>query len=249
MHIKESETTVPVMLPDEASKEIEHPPVEPESRFGRLLQWIRKELSEWRLWAGVLILSALVWVSFKNVTSEPGGWWLGLDRLGILFGILTTALAGYAAYSLRRQEKRYLEHIQTQTAPTDLQGIIEAQKGIHTSRPCVLALALLPGQSTILKDVKTYVKQNGWKISRNAYFEITLPGLNSPAELEVYVQRLKDKRNEIEQKGYTEVHLFIAGPVMAGTIAGAILDNWKPVKLHPKNYITREYEYWMPLVK
>jgi hypothetical protein len=50
--------------------------------------------------------------------------------------------------------------------------------------------------------------------------------------------------------GCTELHLFIQGPVQAGTIVGSLYRQWIPVKLYhrPAPQQPQIYEYWMPLL-
>ena len=73
-------------------------------------------------------------------------------------------------------------------------------------------------------------------------------------EIETEITRLvvglQQKKQAIQDGGYAEIHLFIAGPIVAGVAAGGIFDNWKSVKLYHKasNTPAQSYEYWMPLI-
>ena len=80
--------------------------------------------------------------------------------------------------------------------------------------------------------------------------ELNMPGLYSAQDLETFVNLLREKKRFIDASRHTEVHLFIAGPVQAGTIIGALYDNWIPVKLYhkPTPPPPSVYEYWMPLL-
>lgn len=80
--------------------------------------------------------------------------------------------------------------------------------------------------------------------------ELNMNGINSPKDLEAFVNALREKRRYLEAAGFTELHLFIAGPVQAGTIIGSMYRNWIPVKLYhkPSPAPPQVYEYWMPLI-
>jgi hypothetical protein len=82
--------------------------------------------------------------------------------------------------------------------------------------------------------------------------EITMQGIKDTDDIELFLQRLKEKRFKFEIEGRTEIHLFIQGPVMAGVLVGTMFSNWKPVKLYhrPTNPgVPSIYEYWCPLTK
>ena len=51
------------------------------------------------------------------------------------------------------------------------------------------------------------------------------------------------------EEGVTEVHLFLACPLVFAVAVGAILDNWVPVKVYHLNRETGRYEFWTPLYK
>lgn len=80
--------------------------------------------------------------------------------------------------------------------------------------------------------------------------ELTMPGLNDANDIALFIAGLRRKKQAIQDAGYTEVHLFIAGPIIAGVAVGGIFDNWKPIKLYHKasNTPAQTYEYWMPLI-
>jgi hypothetical protein len=72
-----------------------------------------------------------------------------------------------------------------------------------------------------------------------------MDGINTE-NISDYIQKLREVRRG-DLSNATEVRLFIAGPVQAGTIAGAVFDNWVPVLLYGRNGL--KYEYWGPLIK
>jgi hypothetical protein len=81
--------------------------------------------------------------------------------------------------------------------------------------------------------------------------ELIMDGINTRTDLIDYVNKLRELKRTLSAEGTTELLLFIQGPVMSGVLAGAVFDNWIPVKLYhkptpPKPQI---YEYWMPILK
>lgn len=62
--------------------------------------------------------------------------------------------------------------------------------------------------------------------------ELTMDGIKCTTDLEQLVNSLREKRRYFEAIGCTELHLFIQGPVQAGTIIGSLYRNWIPVKLY-----------------
>jgi hypothetical protein len=81
--------------------------------------------------------------------------------------------------------------------------------------------------------------------------ELNMNGINNKGDIENFVNELRKKRRLFEALQATEIHLFIAAPVVAGIMVGAIFDNWIPVKLYhkPQPAPPSIYEYWMPLIK
>ena len=120
-------------------------------------------------------------------------------------------------------------------------------EGVKSSAPVAFAVSLLPTNESIKGSVEIFLTAQGWKMPVE---ELNLNGLNSPNDREAFLNALREKRRYFDAHGFTEIHLFIAGPVQAGTIIGSLFRNWIPVKLYHKPnpappYI---YEYWMPLL-
>lgn len=183
--------------------------------------------------------------------------WEYLSRIDNIVGLATFVLAGYAAWQLRRQHKRLREQAQRPRSNPGLRQYIERQRGIQTERSVALAISLLPNQPTIRHSVEQFLQFQQQRHPDQAQLwkampieELTMTGINTEADREQFVLALQEKKRLINLAGYTEVHLFIAGPVVAGTIVGALLDNWLPVKLYhkPQASVAEVYEYWMPLI-
>jgi hypothetical protein len=120
-------------------------------------------------------------------------------------------------------------------------------EGVITDRPVALAICLIPNLGSIKADVEAYLREKGWTMP---VYEIVIAGINGIEDIARLVVGLQQKKQAFQDDGYTEIHLFIAGPIVAGVAAGGIFDNWKPVKLYHKasNTPAQSYEYWMPLI-
>ena len=94
--------------------------------------------------------------------------------------------------------------------------------------------------------VKDYLTSNDIKIKDSNIVELAMDGIDGMEEIEKYISHLREIRRGVLSEA-SEVRLFIAGPVQAGTMAGAILDNWVPVLLYHKG--RNNYEYWGRLLK
>jgi hypothetical protein len=129
----------------------------------------------------------------------------------------------------------------------NFQELIKLHEGVKSSAPVALAISLLRDIHSIKNSVQTFLDAKGWKMP---IVELTKDGINTPQDLEDFVNLLHEKKRYFEQTAYTEIHLFIAGPVQAGAIVGALYDNWIPVKLYhkPTPPPPSVYEYWMPLL-
>ena len=125
--------------------------------------------------------------------------------------------------------------------------LLSQHEGVKSAQPVAFALSLIPTSESIKGSVQTFLRSQKWDMPIE---ELNLDGLNSPEDLERFINALREKRRAFDDLGYTEIHLFIAGPVQAGTIIGSLFRNWIPVKLShkPTPAPPQIYEYWMPLL-
>jgi SMODS-associated and fused to various effectors sensor domain len=172
--------------------------------------------------------------------------WNWLSRTDNILGVLTTFFAGYAAYRLRRQSQQLIALARQAPRIGDFLQLLKAHEGVKSISPVAFALTLLPDNDSIKNHVQTFLDVMKWKMPIE---ELNMNGFNNAQDLETFVNQLRKKKREFVARGYTEVHLFITGPVQAGVLIGAIYDNWIPVKLYhkPKAPPPQIYEYWMPL--
>ncbi|MBU1752838.1 SAVED domain-containing protein, partial [bacterium] len=123
--------------------------------------------------------------------------------------------------------------------------LIDYHATVKTINPYAFAVCLLPHSGSIAKEVSAFLSSKGTKMPIE---ELNFDGLRQH-NLEDFINQLRIKRREFETKEATEIHLFIAGPIMSGVLIGAEFDNWKPVKLYHQNRDTKQYEFWCPLTK
>jgi hypothetical protein len=156
--------------------------------------------------------------------------------------------------AIGRLEQEAVELARTEALSADERRLVEAfmdqrkrSEGITTARPLALAICLIPSLRSIKADVEGYLASKGWAMPVE---ELVMPGLNDINDIALLIVGLRRKKQAIQDAGYSEVHLFIAGPIVAGVAVGGIFDNWKPIKLYHKanNTPAQSYEYWMPLI-
>jgi hypothetical protein len=173
--------------------------------------------------------------------------WTWFGRADNFFGVAAAGFAAYAAFRLRQQNRRYIELAGQSPRVENFEQLLKLHEGVKSSAPVAFALSIIPSSDSIKGSVELFLRAQGWKMP---VVELNMNGINNASELEAFVNALREKRRYFEAAGFTELHLFIAGPVQAGTIIGAIYRNWIPVKLYhkPNQAPPQVYEYWMPLV-
>lgn len=174
--------------------------------------------------------------------------WDYLGKADVVFSLLATIFAGFAALKLWQQNHRIKELAKAVPPIKNFKEQVEYYSGIQTSKPVAFAISLIPRNESIRGSVQTFLKTQGWKMEIE---ELNMNGINNQEELEKFINDLRKKRRLFDAQQVTELHLFIAGPVVAGAIVGALFDNWIPVKLYHKSTPPKPtiYEYWMPLIK
>jgi len=164
-------------------------------------------------------------------------------------GLLGSLFAFLAWLSLRRQRKALLEAARKTPSFDNFDTMVNYHSKIKTTNPYVLAISLLERSGSIRPDVENFLRTMGPEWEKIPILEIDMNGIDPHKNLKEFIEELRRKRRELDALTATEVHLFVAGPVISSTIIGAELDNWKPVKLYHKNHVTKQYEYWCPLTK
>jgi predicted nucleotide-binding protein with TIR-like domain/CBASS immunity sensor of nucleotide second messenger signals len=124
---------------------------------------------------------------------------------------------------------------------------IEEHAGIHSPNPVALAIDLRRVSESIKQAVENFLTSRGWTMPLE---ELKQEGISGTADVETFVENLREKRFILSERGATEIHLFYAGPLAGAAIVGAFFSNWIPVKVYQKVEGAGElYEYWAPLVK
>ncbi len=176
---------------------------------------------------------------------ESLSFWFG--NFANLLGIVTFFLSLFTWLRVQRQN-RELREISKRIPPSDLPSesrVIYA--GITSERPVALAVSLLHNTPSIKMDVDRFLRAQSLTMPIQ---EVHMDGINSDSDRDVLLQKLRGVRRDFDVQEFTEVHLFVAGPVQAGTIIGALFDQWKPVKLYHRSAHPggQTYEFWMPLM-
>ena len=163
-----------------------------------------------------------------------------LGVAGALFGIATFVLVW-------RQERRLRTQSREKSPLKNFADLRSQHEGIKSTKPVAFALSLIPTSESIKSSVQVFLRAQNLDMPIE---ELNLDGLNNAADLERFINALREKRRVFDELGYTEFHLFIAGPVQAGTIIGSLFRNWIPIKLYhkPNPAPPQIYEYWMPLL-
>jgi len=174
--------------------------------------------------------------------------WSWFSRLDNIIGVLAAIFSGYAAWKLHQQSQRLRELAERSPKIENIKDLITTHAGVNSSAPVALAVSLISNSDSIRNSVQTFLDFSGWKMPIE---ELNMDGINGPEDLENFVNRLRVAKRYFDAQNFTEIHLFIAGPVQAGVLIGAMFDNWKSVKLYhkPQTPPPQVYEYWMPLTK
>ncbi|MBK9270719.1 MAG: hypothetical protein IPM48_03910 [Saprospiraceae bacterium] len=171
--------------------------------------------------------------------------WDILDKASIIIGIITVIISIAIWFKLQRQNIKIAQLAATTPPPNDWDKYYDEYKNIRSEVPFALVISLLEIQESAKGDVQRYFKGAGLAVSKIE--EIKMDGLRSKEDIKNYLTKLREcRRGPLSEA--TELRLFIAGPVMAGTLAGAVFDNWIPVLLYHRNR-AGTYEYWGPLLK
>lgn len=121
--------------------------------------------------------------------------------------------------------------------------IAEMEKTL-TVRPMALAIGV--AGTDISGQVKQFLEGVGMNMEVRLY---TKSGGVTQKNIHAMLSDILRIKARMTEDGVTEVHLFIASPLVLAVAVGAILDNWVPVKVYHLNRETGTYEFWTPLYK
>lgn len=156
-------------------------------------------------------------------------YWLGnaASVIQILSAIPLVLTAGWFFVRARRYRRR-----------------IEEMEKALTAWPMALAIGV--AGTDITGQVKQYLDGVGMAMRIHTY---TKPGGVTQKNIHAMLNDLLQIKSRMTEEGVTEVHLFVACPLVFAVAVGAILDNWVPVKVYHLNRDTGTYEFWTPLYK
>ena len=144
------------------------------------------------------------------------------------------------------QTKLLRQNMKGLSSSNNLKKLIRSGKDITTDKPVALAIDLITGDNSLKISVKKFLTLEYAKRKINIA-SINMQGIKDENDIEELYHKVKQTRQYLDNKGYTEVLLFVKAPVQAGTIIGSMMNNWIPVKLY--HFQQGKYEYWTPLVK
>lgn len=127
--------------------------------------------------------------------------------------------------------------------------LMKEQEGVTTKKPKALAIGLV-GTGDISGQVQEFLKANNLKMEIERYFIPAGKSITKDNIHKVLHDLLKIKE-KLTSEGTTEVHLFLAAPMVIAINIGALYDNWGsvPVKIYQANRNAGSYEFWTTLSK
>lgn len=170
-------------------------------------------------------------------------YWLGNIANGL--SLLTLFVSVLTYVKVQREAKKLARSLQQLPPLNTLPELIEFHKGVDSSRPVALVFSLIPSLGSIRPSVQDFLQAHNCTMPIE---EVEMPGLG-PNNIAKFYEQVRHKKQILQAKGYTEVHLFIGGPVQAATIIGGLLSNWMPVKLYHRPPGSHTYEYWAPIMR
>lgn len=173
--------------------------------------------------------------------------WQLLNNFASVLQIITVIATVYTATRLWQENRRIRDLIDKTPSVEGFTTMRESHSGIKSIAPVALVLTLTPNTHSIRSSVEAFLSHMNWKMEIE---ELKMDGIDPATNLESFINELRKKRKLIEAKKFTEVHVFISGPIVAGALLGSLYDNWIPVKLYhkPTPAPPQVYEYWMPLL-
>lgn len=167
---------------------------------------------------------------FDWLTSSDSVFWLVADRVATVlsYGVLVTVVV--FLYDLWHKWQRVKR-----------MSLIAGA----TERP--RALALSHGGGSIKAEVAAYLERvypgRAIPVVEHRMGELT------PRSAQVVIDALRQYRDDFQNDGVTELHLFLKTTTAISVAAGAIFDNWKAVKVYQHDRNKADYEPWLTLAQ
>ncbi|OJX90106.1 MAG: hypothetical protein BGP01_00390 [Paludibacter sp. 47-17] len=169
-----------------------------------------------------------------------------IDKAGTFIGIIGAIISFLVWLKVKNQSKKLKELGLTLKSINNYSEIQDTFKGITSSNPKAFCLSLISTDASIKTRVNDFIKSQS-NLKDMPIVELNMDGL-SHETIGTFIDAVRQKRRG-ELSDATEIHLFIQGPIIAGTLIGSIFDHWVPVKLYHFSNTTHQYEYWGVLAK
>jgi hypothetical protein len=156
------------------------------------------------------------------------GWIGNIASLIQIFSVIPFLIAAWLFLTRARRYKRKMKELE--------QPISE--------KPKALTISLVG--TDITGQVRQFLEGKSLKMEIESYYKPTGVTQGNIQSLLYDILKLKRKMTD---EGVTEVHLFLACPLVFATAIGAIFDNWVPVKVYHLNRETGTYQFWTSLHK
>lgn len=169
-----------------------------------------------------------------------------VDQVGTFIGITGAFISFLVWLKVKNQSKKFKEFENSIKALNNYSEIQEFYRGVKSSNPKAFCLSLIPNDFSIRDRVEQFINTQD-DLKKMPIIELNMDGLSYDS-MGGFIDEVRKKRRG-ELSDATELHLFVQGPVIAGTILGAVFDHWIPVKLYHFNSQVHQYEYWGTLAK
>lgn len=147
--------------------------------------------------------------------------WLGLERIGILVGLLAAVPIFWTWWQVvfgeRRHRRRWLAEVTRQPG----------------ERPGILVIDLLPGKD-IAASVRHCIAADAAlkEVPQDRFIAVKRDEVLKPEDIDGYAEQLREQVGRLLAAGCDVIHLFYAGPAIGAAIAGAELSNGPRVLLY-----------------
>lgn len=157
--------------------------------------------------------------------------WEHIGNIANIFQIISFIPLLFTAWLFLSRARRYKRKIKELEKTT-------------SEKPKALAIGLVG--TDISGQVKQFLQSKSLNIEIESYHRPT--GVTQ-SNIQSVLQDIHQLKRKMTEEGVTEVHLFLACPLVIAVEAGAILSDWVPVKVYHLNRESGTYEFWTSLNK
>lgn len=155
--------------------------------------------------------------------------WNIIDKISAIAGIITFIVFIGTVLMVLSRTYRFKKRI-----------AMTLEKG--SSSRIALIVSLKPNEHITENEIKDYLSKKNMNMNID-YFKVN--GVSSDT-LPTLRKRFLTKKQELSNRGISEVHLFYKGPVAAAFFLADVLNNWKPVYIYHFSHDSHNkgYECW-----